>query len=109
MKKATLALFSVAAAVSMAGMANAVPFGPNNLPAGLVNQGGSPPGLANQGGSNTGFGVVGGLPTGVNNPLIVSQATPVSSVPEGGSSGVILLGAGLFGLALLGRRLQRSY
>jgi hypothetical protein len=108
MRKTTLALVSIAAAASMVGIANAVPFGTNNLPPGLENQGGSPPGLGRQGGTGTpgGFNSQGG-----NNPLIALNAspnTPVSAVPEGGSS-VILLGAGLFALALFSRRLQRSY
>ena len=99
MTKATLTLLTVAAAVSMAGVANAVPFGPNNLPPGLQNSGGSPPGLTNHSGSISG-----------NNPLIAGQNLngPLSSVPEGGS-GMIFLGAGLLALALLGRRLQHSH
>jgi hypothetical protein len=107
MRRATFALFTVAAAVSMAAIANAVPFGANNLPPGLENQGG-PPGLTNQGGSTGGLGVVSGLTTGGNNPLVVGQSltTSVSTVPEGSS--MILLGAGLFALALFTRR-QRSY
>ena len=41
MTRATVALLSVAAAASMAGIANAVPFGPNDLAPGLTNQGGA--------------------------------------------------------------------
>ena len=113
MKKATLALLTVAAAASIAGLAHAVPVGHNDVSPGFANLGGLPPGLANQGGSPPGLNGPGGLPAGLsgpggNNPFTTSLSTPVSTVPEGGS-GVILLGAGLFALALFGRRLQRSH
>jgi hypothetical protein len=113
MKKATLALLTVAAAASMAGIAHAVPFGAaNNVPPGLENNGGAPPGLGDQSGSPSGLNGPGALSPGLsglggNNPFATSTYT-VSAVPEGGS-GVILLGAGLFALALFGRRFQRSY
>jgi hypothetical protein len=109
MKKATLALLTAAAAASMAGIAHAVPFGANNVPPGLENNGGVPPGLGDQSGSLSGSNGPRELSSlGGNNPFAASTFTSVSAVPEGGS-GVILLGAGLFALALFGRRLQRSY
>ena len=103
MKKATFALLTVAAAVSMAGIANAVPLGPNDVPPGLANQGGSPSGLINQGGSPPGLSGQGGLSSGGNNPLVAVNA-PVSTVPEGGPS-LLLLGTGLMGLVLWRRRM----
>jgi hypothetical protein len=70
----------------MSGMANAIPFGPNNLPPSLTNHGGSLAGLTSQGGSNPGLTGLSALPTGGNNPLIAGQNIhPVSSVPEGSS------------------------
>jgi hypothetical protein len=108
MKKGTLTLLTAVAAVSMAGIAHAVPFGVDTSPPGLQNQGGSPQGLTNQGGASaSGLGVVTGLPTGGNNPLVASPLISVSTVPEGSS--LILLGAAFFTLALFGRRLQSSF
>jgi hypothetical protein len=91
-------LLTVAAAASMAGIANAVPFGPNDIPPGLTNQGGSPPGLANQGGSPSGLIGQGGLSSGSNTPFVAVNS-PVSAVPEGGTS-LLFLGAGLIALVL---------
>jgi hypothetical protein len=106
MRKATLAFLTLAAAASMVGIANAVPFGPNNLPPGLENHGGVPPGGGGQGGTPWITASQGG-----NNPFMAlnpSPNTPIANVPEGGSN-LILFGAGLFALALFGRRLQRSH
>ena len=103
MTKATLALLTVAAAASMAGIANAVPFGPNDIPSGLANRGGVPPGFANQGGSPPGLSGEGGLSSAGSNPLVVNTSTP-SSVPEGGTS-LLLLGTGLIALVLWRRGL----
>ena len=112
MKKATLALLTVTAAASTVGIANAVPFGSNDIPSGLANHGGSPPGLTNEGGSPPGLSNQGGSPLGLsgqgfsssgNNPLIPVN-TPVTSVPEGGTS-LLLLGTGLLALVLWRRRL----
>ena len=113
MKQATLALLTVAVAASMAGIAHAVPFGTNDVRPGLENRGGLPPGLAYQGAPAPGVNGQGRLSpvlssTGGASTFTTPTYTPVSVVPEGGYS-VILLGAGLFALALLGRRLQRSY
>ena len=102
MKKATFVLLTVAAAVGMAGIANAVPFGPNEVPPGLANQGGTPSGLINQGGP-PGLSGQGGLSSGGNNPLVAVN-TPVSTVPEGGTS-LLLLGTGLMGFVLWRRRM----
>ena len=112
MKRTTLALLTVAAAASMAGIANAVPFGPNNIPPGLSNQGGLPPGLSSQGaaGSNVSQALqnIGGPNASGFNPLVslnTPTTTPVSTVPEGSS--VLLLSAGLVVLALTYGRWQR--
>ena len=104
MKKATFALLTVAAAVSMAGIAKAVPLGPNDVLPGLANQGGSPSGLINQGGSPPGLSGQGGLSSGGNNPLVAVNDAPVSTVPEGGTT-LLLLGTGLMGLVLWRRRM----
>ena len=114
MKKTTLALLTLATAASMAGIANAVPFGTNNLPPGLSNQGGFPPGLANQGGP-PGLSNQGGTPLGLsgesggNNPLfsfVNTPNTPASAVPEGGP-GLLFLGMGMVALLLWRRRSQQ--
>ena len=112
MKKAAIAILAFASAASMVGIANAIPFGANNLPPGLSNEGG-PPGLNNQGGSPPGLTNQGALPPGLsaggNNPLISLNApvSPVSTVPEGGAS-VLMLGIGLLALAFLKRRWQAN-
>jgi hypothetical protein len=102
MKRTTIAVLVIASVASMAGLASAVPFGPNDLPSGLSNQGGSPPGLTSQG------GLPSGLPVGGNNPLI-SLNTPtniVSTVPEGSTS-LLFLGIGMVALVLWRRRWQQ--
>jgi hypothetical protein len=115
MKRATLALLTVAAATSMASVAGAVPFGPNNLPPGLANQGwlapglsgqgGSPAGLSNERGSPPAFLGQGGLSSGGNSALVtLSTPSSVSSVREAGTS-LFLLGIGLLALILSRRRL----
>jgi len=97
MKKATFALLTVAAAAGMTGIANAVPFGPNDLPPALAKHRGSPE-STNQGGSPPGLSGQGGLISGGNNPLVAVN-TPLSTVPEGGTS-LLLLGTGLIVLVL---------
>lgn len=108
MKKTTLVVLTIASAAGMASIANAVPFGPNDLQPGLSNQGGLPPGLSSQDGFPPGSSSQGG---GIgNNPLVAlntSTNTPVVGVPEGRTS-VLLLGAGLVVLALWRRRWQQS-
>lgn len=109
MKKTTLALLTVTAAASMAGIANAVPFGGNDLPPGLNHTHDGPPwGLTSQSGSPPGWlngapGLSVGLSTqGGNNPLVALN-TPLSTVPEGGTS-LLFLGMGLVALTLWHRR-----
>ena len=104
MKKATFVLLTVAAAASMAGIANAVPFGPNDVPSGLTNQGGSAPGLTNHGGSPSGLTGQGGLASGGNNPFVAVNS-PVAAVPEGGTS-LLFLGAAMIALVLWRRGLS---
>ena len=101
----------------MAGMASALPFGPNNLPQGGGQQGGglgiSEIALGGAGGSNVSQSSQNIGPnvsqTAVNGGFrpLVSTNGPVTSVPETGTS-LLLLGVGLLALALWRRRWQRS-
>ena len=105
MNKSTIAVLAIASAASMVGVANAVPFGANTLPPGLSNQGGSPPGLSNQGGLPSGLSSQGGG----NNPLALlttPTSTPVSTVPEGGTT-LLLLGVGILVFTLFRRHWQQ--
>ena len=107
MKTTTLAVLTIVSAASMAGIASAIPVGPDNLPqAGGVGtsqlaRGGGGGANVSTSGQSIGPGV-----TQTFNP-IVSTNTPVAGVPEGGTS-LLMLGAGLVVLALWRRRWQRS-
>ena len=103
MNKITLAVLTISSVAGLAGIVSAVPFGPNNLPPGLSNQGGVPPGLSRENGLPSGLSSQGG-----NIPLVAPIVnTPVVGVPEGGTS-LLMLGAGLFMLAFLHRRWQQN-
>jgi hypothetical protein len=99
MKRSTSAVLTIASLAGMASIANAVPFGPNNLP---TQVGGLGLGEVAQGGGACGGSIGQAAQTFGSSigPNIVSQISPNSfaAVPEG--SHLLLLGAGLFALAL---------
>ena len=131
MNKTALVLLSIASVAGLASMATATPFTANSyhseglgnvvraagldvsglargIGLGNVVPGGSfstfRPGSAAGGGPFTSAGGTGGVHSLASSPL----STPVSAVPEGGSS-LLLLGAGLFALALLRRRRHQIF
>jgi hypothetical protein len=98
MNKVRLMVCTMASAASIAGIANAVPFGGNDLPAGLSAQGESPHGLTIQRGN--------GESSPVN--LVSSTSKPVVVVPEGGTT-LVFLGIGLLALVFVRRHLPHIF
>jgi hypothetical protein len=97
MKKTTMAILTIASVAGVATLANAVPFGPNDLP----QSGGLNISQTAQGGG--GGGTISNLGSSIG-PTIVSTVSPnFVAVPEGSS--LLLLGAGFLALALWHRQI----
>ena len=109
MKKSTVAGLTVASLAGVAGLANAISLGPDDLPQSR----GATISLGVQGGGAREATTVSNLGLATTfRPTIVSKVnpnvTPLTAVPEGSSS-LLLLGMGMLALAVWRRRLGHRF